>query len=62
MVVEIDRYRGVGSPVKLSDTPVCYRRPPPEFAEHTREVLDELGIDQATQEKLIAAGIVKQRA
>ncbi len=59
MVVEIDDYRGVGSPVKLSDTPVSYHRPPPQFAEHSREIMEELGIDPATQEKLIAAGVVK---
>lgn len=32
----------VGSPLKFSDTPVEYRRPPPRLGEHTDEVLKEL--------------------
>jgi crotonobetainyl-CoA:carnitine CoA-transferase CaiB-like acyl-CoA transferase len=35
----------VASPIKLSATPVQYRRPPPLLGEHTAEVLGELGID-----------------
>ena len=33
----------VGSPLKMSDTPVEYRLPPPLMGEHTEEVLNELG-------------------
>ena len=32
----------VGSPLKFSETPVEYRRPPPRLGEHTQEVLEEL--------------------
>ena len=32
----------VGSPLKFSETPVEYRRPPPRLGEHTQEVLKEL--------------------
>ena len=32
----------VGSPLKLSDTPVEYKLPPPRLGEHTEEVLKEL--------------------
>ena len=32
----------VGSPIKLSETPVSYRCPPPTLGEHTEEVLHEL--------------------
>ncbi len=32
----------VANPIKLSDTPVDYRRPPPLLGEHTREVLREV--------------------
>lgn len=43
--------RMVGSPIKLSDTPVAYSLPPPLLGEHTVEVLQEsLGY---TTEKII---------
>lgn len=45
MVVDIGAYRGTGSPIKLSRTPASYRLAPPGFAQHTNEVLEELGID-----------------
>lgn len=45
MVVDIGAYRGTGSPIKLSRTPASYRRAPPAFGEHTREVLAERGFD-----------------
>ena len=46
MIVDMEGgYRGTGSPVKLSRTPATYRSPPPSFAQHTDEVLQELGID-----------------
>lgn len=45
MVVDIDDYRGTGAPVKLSRTPASYRSRPPSFAQHTDEVLAELGIN-----------------
>jgi crotonobetainyl-CoA:carnitine CoA-transferase CaiB-like acyl-CoA transferase len=34
--------RLVGSPLKFSETPVDYKRPPPRLGEHTDEVLKEL--------------------
>ena len=39
---EIGDLRLVGSPLKFSETPVAYRRPPPRLGEHTEEVLKEL--------------------
>lgn len=48
MVVDIGPYRGTGSPIKLSRTPASYRRAPPDFAEHTAEVLAERRIDPET--------------
>ncbi|GAA6201230.1 CoA transferase [Aquicoccus sp. SU-CL01552] len=44
MVVDIGDYRGTGSPIKLSRTPVSYRAAPPRFAQHTPEVLAEYGL------------------
>ncbi|MNG27468.1 formyl-coenzyme A transferase [compost metagenome] len=32
----------VASPLRLSDTPVEYRMPPPLLGEHTREVLQQV--------------------
>jgi len=34
MIVERGNYRGAGSPIKLSRTPVTYRLPPPSLNEH----------------------------
>lgn len=39
---EIGDLKLVGSPLKFSDTPVAYRRPPPKLGEHIEEVLKEL--------------------
>jgi crotonobetainyl-CoA:carnitine CoA-transferase CaiB-like acyl-CoA transferase len=49
----------IGSPLKLSGTPVRYRRPPPRLGEHTDEVLGEmlkLGPDE--RQTLRTAGII----
>lgn len=32
----------IGNPLKLSETPVTYRLPPPRLGEHTDELLEEL--------------------
>jgi crotonobetainyl-CoA:carnitine CoA-transferase CaiB-like acyl-CoA transferase len=40
----------VGSPLKMSETPVEYRLPPPLMGEHTQQVLRELGYgDERTE-------------
>ena len=43
MVTELDWYRGVGTPIKLSRTPGGTRRPPPKFAQDGAEVLAQHG-------------------
>jgi crotonobetainyl-CoA:carnitine CoA-transferase CaiB-like acyl-CoA transferase len=48
----------VASPIKLSDTPVQYRRPPPLLGEHTAQVLAEFGIDAAQLQALREAKVV----
>lgn len=49
----------VASPMRLSATPVEYRRPPPLLGEHTRQVLGQLlGLDTARIEALAAAKVI----
>lgn len=49
----------VASPLRLADTPVSYRLPPPGFAEHTAEVLQErLGLQQNEIRDLLTRRIV----
>jgi len=49
----------LGNPLKLSETPVTYRRPPPLRGEHTDEVLRELGKDDAEIARLREAGVIE---
>jgi len=63
MVVElrhpaIGRLRALGNPMKLSSTPVSYRRPPPRLGEHTTEILAELGYEPGEIENMKNSGIV----
>ncbi|BBU31145.1 CoA transferase [Burkholderia sp. THE68] len=58
LIVEMGAYRGTGTPIKLSRTPATYRTPPPALGGDTRAVLDELGIDAATQQRLFDAGVL----
>jgi len=49
----------VASPIKLSETPVATRRPPPMLGEHTHEVLrDWLGWDEARVDALRQQAII----
>ncbi|MGP1276077.1 MAG: CaiB/BaiF CoA transferase family protein [Caulobacterales bacterium] len=49
----------VANPMRLSATPPCYASPPPRFAEHTAEVLQErLGLSQIEVDELRKAGIL----
>jgi len=66
MLVEIPHaqnpaLRMVGSPLKLSETPVEYQRPAPMLGEHTDEVLKRrLGLDDARLVQLKAEGVIEQ--
>jgi crotonobetainyl-CoA:carnitine CoA-transferase CaiB-like acyl-CoA transferase len=55
-----DRYVDlIGSPIKLSETPVTYRRSPPTLGEQTDEVLEEvLGLDAGDLAALRKASII----
>lgn len=49
----------IGSPIKMSATPVRYRRPPPRLGEHTDEVLEQLlGLAAAERTALRQAGLI----
>ena len=61
MLIETaDGYRGIGSPLKLSRTPMSVDRPPPEFGQHGREILAELGYTDAEISRLVADGITPE--
>lgn len=49
----------IGNPIKMSRTPVTYRRAPPGLGQHTTEVLKEvLGMDDAELQKLKTEGLI----
>jgi crotonobetainyl-CoA:carnitine CoA-transferase CaiB-like acyl-CoA transferase len=48
----------IGNPIKLSATPVSYRRPPPTLGQHTDEVLREFGLGEADIAALKDAGAI----
>lgn len=54
----IGKMKTIGFPGKLSRTPPTIRRPAPLFAQHTDEVLAQLGIDGAQCDALRERGII----
>ena len=48
----------VRSPIRLSKTPVVEKSAPPLLGQHTREILNDLGMDEASIERLEQQGIV----
>jgi crotonobetainyl-CoA:carnitine CoA-transferase CaiB-like acyl-CoA transferase len=56
---QLGTVRTVASPLRLSDTPPAYTRPPPSLGAHTDEVLQEwLGLDRAAIDDLRDAGVI----
>ena len=56
---KVGKLKVVGSPMKLSKTPVQYRIPPPLLGEHTESVLREvLGYDKETIARLKEAKVI----
>ena len=58
MVTELDGYRGLGTPIKLSRTPGGTRRKPPRFSQHADEVLTGHGFTAEEIAALRAGGIL----
>jgi len=49
----------IGNPIKLSETPPTYRRPPPTMGQHTDEVLEEvLGLSEDEINDLRIGGLI----
>jgi len=49
-----------GFPIRFSKTPSTVERGAPLIGEHSREVLAQAGFDDASIERLLANGIVRQ--
>jgi crotonobetainyl-CoA:carnitine CoA-transferase CaiB-like acyl-CoA transferase len=47
----------VGTPIKLSATPAQYRSQPPQYGEHTEQILKELGYDNSAISSMLGKGI-----
>jgi formyl-CoA transferase len=63
LVVDIEhptvgKYRALGSPIRLSGTPMRPGKPSPTFAADSELVLDELGYSLAQRQALLASGAV----
>lgn len=50
------RIRTMNPPYRLAASPPSIRRPAPRYAEHTRDVLAELGYDEEGIDRIIAEG------
>jgi crotonobetainyl-CoA:carnitine CoA-transferase CaiB-like acyl-CoA transferase len=61
MIVELDDYKGVANPIRMSRTPARLRRKPPRFGSSNREVLEAAGYSGAEIDALVADGIVLDR-
>jgi crotonobetainyl-CoA:carnitine CoA-transferase CaiB-like acyl-CoA transferase len=50
--------KSLGNPVRLGDTPVSFRRPPPAMGEHNAEILEKLGFTAEEIGALKAQGAI----
>ena len=53
------KVKGIGLPIKFSETPGNMTRPAPKFGQHTRDVLREHGFSDAEIDEMVAAGAVQ---
>ncbi len=56
------RVKTPGFPIRFSKTPSTVERGAPLVGEHSRELLAEIGLDQAAVDRLVASGVVRQHA
>ncbi|MDP1930109.1 MAG: CoA transferase [Gammaproteobacteria bacterium] len=61
MNVVHDWYRMTGTPIKFSRTPGTLRYLPPKFGAHTREILQEYGLESEAIDTLLQAGVVLEQ-
>jgi formyl-CoA transferase len=54
----IGKMKTLGFASKLSGTPASIRQPAPLYAQHTDEVLEQLGIDEAQRQALRDRGAI----
>jgi formyl-CoA transferase len=59
MVTELDGYRGVATPIKLSRTPGGTRARPPRFSEHGEDVLAGHGFSREEIAALKERGVLR---
>ena len=58
MVTELDWYKGIGTPIKMSRTPGGTRRPPPHFGQDGTTILAQHGYSNAEIAALERAGVL----
>lgn len=61
MIAEVDGFRSVASPIKLSRTPASYRLKPQEIGQSTLAVLREAGLTEQQISHLHDSGVIKQK-
>ena len=61
MLVEDGDYRGIGAPVKLSQSRARAARKPPRFGEHAAQVLAQAGCTEEQVTELRGTGVVRDR-
>lgn len=61
MVIDTPAFRGVATPIKFSRSRHEGLRPPPRFAEHNADVLDEAGFSRTEIERLRSKGVLAEK-